>query len=294
MIKQDVNPPEVHEALCNGCERCVVVCPSFVLEMAEKKAKVFRGEWCIGCGHCGAVCPNRAIFQKGIVFESHPKGGKEPAVSPDVLELLLRERRSIRTYREEPVSREVLEKILDIGRYGPTGSNSQNVHYIVLTSQDQIEALRTMALRFYERVFSGVKHWPGRLLLSWLGGKRTVAYLLEILPKVAYFRKLTEEGKDRLFYHAPIVVLTHAESWDSSSSFNCSVALYHCSLKAHALGLGCCLNGFLVNAVNHDRRMKRWLGIPKDHRCFAAMVLGYPNVTYPNLVQREPPKVTWR
>ena len=28
-------------------------------------------------------------------------------------------------------------------------------------------------------------------------------------------------GEDRLFYHAPAVMIAHAESWDSSSSFNC-------------------------------------------------------------------------
>lgn len=293
-MKWKVNPPEVMESLCIGCERCVRVCPSFVLEMAEEKAKVLRGEWCIGCGHCGAVCPKGAIVQESIAFERHPKEGKEPAVTPDLLELLLRERRSIRVFTAEPVSKEILEEILDAGRYGPTGSNSQNVYYVVLISQDQIDVLRTMTLRFYERIFSRVKYWPGRFILSWLAGKRTVEYLQDTLPKADHFREQIKQGQDRLFYHAPAVILTHAESWDSSSSFNCSVALYHCSLKAHVLGLGCCLNGFLVNAVNHDRRIKSWLGIPRDHRCYAAMVLGYPNVKYPNLVQRQPPKVTWR
>jgi len=101
-------------------------------------------------------------------------------------------------------------------------------------------------------------------------------------------------GEDRLFYHAPAVMIAHAESWDSSSPFNCSVALYNCSLMAHTLKLGCCFNGFLVNAVNHDRKIKRWLGIPADHRCYSAMGLGYPNIKYERLVQRHPPKVMWR
>lgn len=279
---------------CVGCEHCVSVCPSFVLEMVGEKAKVLRGDWCIGCGHCGAVCPTGAIHQDGKGFEKHPKEGKEPAISPDLLTLLLRERRSIRNYTAEPVPKEMLKQILDAGRYAPTGSNSQNVHYIVLTSEDQINTLREMTLKFYEKIFSKVTHWPGRFLLSSLAGRKTVEYLQDMLPKADYFREQIKQGKDRLFYHAPVVLLTHAESWDSSSAFNCSVALYHCSLKAHTLGLGCCFNGFLVNAVNHDRRIKHWLDIPKDHRCYAAMALGYPRVKYPNLVQRQPPRVTWR
>ena len=101
-----------------------------------------------------------------------------------------------------------------------------------------------------------------------------------------------KQGKDRLFYHAPVVMLAHAESWDPSSSFNCSVALYHCSLMAHTLGLGCCFNGFLVNAVNHAPKIKRKLGIPADHQCYSAMTLGFPDMKYLRLVHRCPPNVT--
>lgn len=293
-MKREVNPPQVIEDHCIGCERCVAVCPSFVLEMSGEKSKVIRGEWCIGCGHCSAVCPGEAILYQGKLPEKHPRGGGVPAIPPNLVELLVREKRSIRNYAPEPVPKQILEKIFDAGRYGPTGSNSQNVHYVVLTSPDQIDRLREMTLRFYEKIFSRVEHWPGRFLLSLLAGKKTVEYLQDSLPKVAFFREQIEKGKDRLFYHAPAVIVTHAESWDSSSSFNCSVALYHCSLMAHALGLGCCFNGFLVNAVNHEPKIKRWLEIPADHRCYSAMAVGFPNVKYPNLVQRHPPKATWR
>ena len=293
-MKQEVNIPRIIETKCIGCERCVLVCPSFVLDMSGKKANVVRGEWCIGCGHCGAACPSEAILYDGMLFEKHPREGEGPAVSPEVLNLLIRERRSVRNYTAAPVPKQILEKILDAGRYAPTGSNSQNVHYVVLTSLDQIEELRKMTIGFYDKIFSRMKNWPGRLLLSLLAGKKTVEYLRDSLPKVMYFQEQINQGKDRLFFHAPVVIITHAESWDSSSSFNCSVALYNCSLMAHTLGLGCCFNGILVNAVNHGQKIKRWLSIPADHRCLSAMALGYPNVKYPGLVQRHPPKVRWR
>ena len=60
-----MDPPKVEESKCNGCELCVTVCPSFVLEMRNKKAEVVRGAWCIGCDHCGAVCPTEAILHNG-------------------------------------------------------------------------------------------------------------------------------------------------------------------------------------------------------------------------------------
>jgi nitroreductase/Pyruvate/2-oxoacid:ferredoxin oxidoreductase delta subunit len=291
MEKRQVIPPVVVTKDCIGCERCVTVCPSFVLDMIQGKSNVVRRDWCIGCGHCGAVCPTAAVLHGGICFEMHPKKGEAPAVSPEALELLLRERRSVRNYTPDSVPEEVLEKILEAGRYAPTGTNSQNVHYRVLNSSDRIEELGKMTIHFYEKVFSRARGRFGMLLLSLIASRRTAEYVRDSLPKVEYAKELMKQGKDRLFYHAPVVILAHAESWDPCSSFNCSVALYHCSLMAHTLGLGCCFNGFLSNAVNHASKIKKWLGIPSDHKCYAAMTLGYPNVKYLRLVRRDPPKM---
>ncbi len=291
MEKRKTNPPVVITKDCNGCERCVAVCPSFVLDMVEAKSEVVRGDWCIGCGHCGAVCPTGAILNEGICFDLHPKNGETPATSPEVLELLLRERRSIRNYTPDPVPEAVLNKILDVGRYAPTGTNSQNVHYVVLTSPDRVEKLQEMTIRFYDKIFSRARGRLGLLLFSLIAGRKTAEYLRDSLPKVEYANEQMKQGKDRLFYHAPVVILAHAESWDTCSSFNCSVALYHCSLMAHTLGLGCCFNGFLSNAVNHASRIRGWLGIPADHKCYSAITLGFPNVKYLRLVHRNPPKV---
>lgn len=291
MMNRRVNPPVVITEDCIGCERCAAICPGLVLEMNEAKAIVVRGEWCIGCGHCGAVCPTEAILPKGGALDKHPKKGEAPAMSPEVLEMLFRERRSVRRYIGASVPEEVLNKILDAGRYAPTGTNSQNVHYVVLKTPDTITALQKMTIRFYQKVFSRVRGRFGRLLLSLVAGRRMTKYLRESLPKVERRYEQMKQGKDPLFYHAPVVMLAHAESWDTNSSFNCSVALYHCSLMAHTLGLGCCFNGFLVNAVNQSHKMKAWLGIPTNHRCYSAMTLGFPDVKYLRLVHRDSPKV---
>ena len=223
----------------------------------------------------------------------HPTRGEAPATSPETLELLFRERRSVRIYTRDPVPKEILNRILAAGRYAPTGTNSQNVHYGVLNSPDRIAELKKMTINFYDKIFSRARGWLGMLLLSLIAGRRTAEFLRESLPKIDYAGEQMRQGKDRLFYHAPALILAHAESWDPCSSFNCSVALYHCSLMAHVLGMGACFNGFLVNAVNHAPKIKRWLRVPPDHKCYSAMTLGFPDVKYLRLVPRDPPRVRW-
>ena len=293
-MKPTVNLPTVLTDKCTGCGLCFEVCPSFVLEITRGKSWVARGDWCIGCGHCGAVCPEEAIIFSTPMIEKHPQPDVRPAASPETLELLLRERRSIRPYEKEPISEDVLRKILDVGRHAPTGNNSQNVRYVALQSPDEIDQLRKMTLSFYEKIFSRIKRPFGAFMLSLIAGRRVVESARESLPKMEHARKLIEQGKDCLFYHAPVVVVAHAESWDSCSAFNCSAALYNCSLMAQTLGIGCCFNGYLVIAINRDRRIKAWLNLPNDHRCFAAMTLGYQKIRFQALLERETPKVQWR
>ena len=50
----------IDETLCNGCGRCVAVCPSNTITMKGKKAWV-TGTLSLNCGHCQAVCPTGAV-----------------------------------------------------------------------------------------------------------------------------------------------------------------------------------------------------------------------------------------
>ena len=293
-MKRVYSPPEVIRKKCTGCGLCLEVCPSFVFELMDKKSRVVRGDWCIGCGQCGAVCPVQAILHEASASGKGPRPGAKPAIATDKLMLLLRERRSVRSYRHKPVPKKVLEQIIEAGRYAPTGSNSQNVHYLVLTATAQIDQLRTLTLSFYERIFTLVRNRVGVFLLGVFAGGKIVEKLKESIPKLEYAKELMDQGKDCLFYDAPAVMVVHAESWDTTSAFNGALALYNCSLMAHTLGVGCCFNGYLQGAINSSRRIKKWLGIPRNHRCFGAMTLGYQRVRYQRLVKRDPAKVAWR
>jgi nitroreductase/NAD-dependent dihydropyrimidine dehydrogenase PreA subunit len=294
MMRRPYSPPEVLVKKCTGCGLCIKACPSFVFEMTNKKSWVVRGEWCIGCGQCGTVCPEEAILHEASARGKGARLGSQPAITAERLMLLLRERRSVRNYRNKPVPKKQLEQILEAGRYAPTGSNSQNVRYLALTRPVEIDQLRQMAMAFYERIFKFARNRSGAFLLKILAGRRMVEELRESIPKIEHAKKLVDQGEDRLFYGAPAVMVVHAESWDTTSAFNCALALYSCSLMAHTLGIGCCFNGYLQGAANNSRRIKKWLGIPRDHQCFGAMTLGYPAIRYRRLVLRDPAKVKWR
>ena len=54
-------------ALCNGCGRCIAVCPHAVLAMVDQKAQIVDSEACMECGACSNNCETGAITVKAGV-----------------------------------------------------------------------------------------------------------------------------------------------------------------------------------------------------------------------------------
>ncbi|MCX6347899.1 MAG: nitroreductase family protein [Candidatus Aureabacteria bacterium] len=287
-------PPEIDITKCNGCGLCVKHCSAKVLGMRDKIVTVERKDFCFACGHCGAVCPTEAISHPEARVESHLTVGPGPAVNPDAVLKLLRERRSVRFYRPEPLPREMLEKIIEAGRYAPTGSNSQNVHYLVFTDPEEIAKLKEITVSFMEKSFRLIGNKIVAFYAGFIIGRKSVEFMQDYIPAAMSVIESTRKGEDRAFWNAPAVILVHAPAWDSSSAFNCSAAINYCALRAHSLGVGVCFNGFLENSAKHDPKLKKFLGLPKDHRCFGAMTMGYQEVKFRRLVERRQPSVEWR
>jgi len=280
---------------CTGCGLCVRTCPAFVLETQGDRVVVTRPEWCSQCGHCVAVCPADAVKDRYAKRNETPR--IDPAALPSAksLQQLFRYRRSVREYRDKPVSRRDLEKILEAGRYAPTPGNRQDVHLIVLNTPSEIVALRDRVFPSVERMFRVFKRRGMGAFLTAVMGRHHSEPLQEYIPVLELFRERWERhDDDRIFFKAPAIMIVHGLRWDDTVAAGCAFVLYQASLMAQTLNVGCCFNGFLQFSANNDRKVKEWLGIPWRHKCYGAMTLGYQKVKYRKGVRREPPKVIWR
>ncbi|MBM3300345.1 MAG: nitroreductase family protein [Deltaproteobacteria bacterium] len=287
--------PGVIAENCTGCALCAKACGSFVLEIHNGKASVVHGDRCVQCGHCVAVCPVDALEDRYAGAEDTPVFDPGRLPSDKSLFTFFRSRRSVRHYRRKPVSRKHLDRILDAGRYAPTAGNRQEVYHIVLTDQKEIQELCDMVFTSVLKMFKKFEKRAFFTLMSFLLGPANAKSLKNYVPLLELFHEKWERhGDDRIFYHAPAIILTHGPRWDDTVSFSCVAVLYQASLMAQSLNVGCCFNGFLQVASNTDGKIKKWLGIPSRHKCYGAMTLGYPKMKYRRLVRRDPPKVTWR
>ena len=72
-------------------------------------------------------------------------------------------RRSIRKFSADLISREKIYQVLDIGRYAPSGANTQPWTYIIVTDNQLKEKIREEAEKiereFHEKAPKNLKKW---------------------------------------------------------------------------------------------------------------------------------------
>jgi nitroreductase len=76
---------------------------------------------------------------------------EDDRISPEAVLALLRSRRSIRRYRPDPVPDEMVEGLLEAGRWAPSASNRQPWHFIVVRDPAILQEVAQHAAYFFIR-----------------------------------------------------------------------------------------------------------------------------------------------
>jgi nitroreductase/Pyruvate/2-oxoacid:ferredoxin oxidoreductase delta subunit len=269
---------EINEQTCTKCGLCAADCPVNVIMQNNggypEPHKIAEGA-CLRCGHCVAICPSGSFSHREMPVETCPPVQKELLPNQEQLKQLIRSRRSIRSYLDKPVPRELLTQAIEIGRYGPTGHNNQTVNWLVI--DNPIEVKRITALGF---------DWMGWVITN---QARLASYFG--FPQMV---KDYENGVDKFLRNAPVVVMTHARKENSVANIDCVSAMAYFDLAARNLDLGCCWAGFLQIAATSFPPMIEALNIPENNRIYGSMMVGYQRYKYYRLPERQPPRITWR
>ncbi len=269
---------EVDKKTCAGDGKCVELCPMHILKMNEAKVPEFvpgGGETCINCGHCFAFCPRGSISLSTMDVKDAVRLDYAKLPYPEQVERLLKGRRSIRTYKDEPVTKEQIEKLLDIARYAPSGINRQPVSWAVVTGKDKIQEL------------SG-------LIVEW------IRELLEAKNQMALsFRfdrlvKAWESGEDLICRKAPCIVIAYGIKDDPMVPQSCTIAATYLELAAFGFGLGACWAGYVNMAINMSEKVRKFVGLSSHATCGAVMMIGHPKYRYSRIPLRNPAQVSWK
>jgi nitroreductase/NAD-dependent dihydropyrimidine dehydrogenase PreA subunit len=264
------------------CKRdgiCARVCPIGIIEftndngvpMPAKDAETL----CINCGHCVAACPHSALSHRAMTPEACMPVLKNLFPTAEQAEQLLKSRRSIRVYEEKAVDRKLLERLVDVARFAPSGVNSQPVEWLIIHTSSEVQRLAGCVIDWMRSMIKERPQFAAALHME-----RTV--------------KNWESGMDTICRKAPHVIVTHASKDNPMAASSCPIALAHLELAAHAVGLGACWAGYFDAAARFWPAMRKELGLPEGHVSYGAMMVGYPKFSYYRIPKRNEARIAWR
>ncbi len=272
--------PEVNEEACILCGQCVQACSFEVMKLRKRSAQPRGIGECIICGQCVAVCPQNAISHPAIPEERISELPATAAVSYEELVALLSQRRSIRRYRDEEVSDELILELIAAAVMAPSGHNQQSWQFIAIKDPAELAAVRDAAAAFYSGLLAALEDPQIRQGMVAEMGEAGVAGLDEIAPAVKLILRAHERGEDRMIWGAPVLLLAHAPANDPTGAESTHYAVGNLMLAAVSKGLGTCAIGFLTVPAGFSAELREALHVPEGQTLHAALALGWPDVTY--------------
>lgn len=263
---------------CNRDGICAAVCPIMIIQLkneADVPEMVPGGEdMCIRCGHCVAVCPHGAMNHQSMGAADCPPVKKEWRLSPEQTEHFLRNRRSIRVYKDKPVDRDTLVRMIEIARYAPSGHNMQPVKWKIVYEREDVHNLA-----------GHVIDWMRSLIEE----KSPMVEMMHLDRVVAGW----EFGIDAINRNAPHLVIAHGNKKDPTAQAACTIALAYLELAGTGFDIGACWAGFFTAAALFWPPLQEALALTEDHIVNGALMIGYPKFNYQRLPLRNEPEISW-
>jgi ferredoxin len=286
----------VDSETCTGDGICVEVCPENALELVNEVAATVesRAGSCILCGQCVAVCPTESLRMPRLPLEDFQRLNERPFGYHEFFEFL-RLRRSVRSFKERPVERDVIEKILEAAATAPMGLPPHTTEVVVIEQRNELDRLLAELVKHYQVMVKRFSSPVGRLMVRLFAGAENYGMLKNHVIEVAELANeiYRKDGGDRYMYHAPVLMLFHANRWGLSYEENAHLVCDHAMLAAVSLGLGTTIIGMIPPVVDRSQELRERYGIPKENRVVTSVILGYPKYRYRQGIRRDLAGVTY-
>lgn len=168
---------------------------------------------------------------------------------------IFKSRRSIRSYKEEPIRREELEAILEAGSYAPSGGNNQTTHRIVILNAEVRKELQVLV----QQEFAKMELQEG------------------MYKSLQHSIALSKKGNYRYDFDAPVLIITANKKGYGNAIADSACMLENMMLKATQLHVGSCwinqLHWLDENPVMREKLIS--LGLGEDETVTGGLALGY-------------------
>jgi nitroreductase/NAD-dependent dihydropyrimidine dehydrogenase PreA subunit len=270
----------IDESKCVACGECAAICHEHCITLSDD-VPVISYDLCSTCTQCIAICPSRALSWNG--FQPAPYDSTRLPSSQQMDELL-RERRTIRSFQDRGIERQLLEEIVGCGILAPT--NNYALRAIIVDDRELIDELERIVLRVTGLIYRTV--FKPRLVFNLI---RMVTPAMDPKDKVKIEETL-ERGSTLASIPAAAVFIV-GDRRTALSESSAQYALYNMILYAQSKGIGSCLRGTGQIFLDRSRAARARLGLSRHERIFGTLLLGYPAVRFRNKVMGKALPIQW-
>ena len=192
---------------------------------------------------------------------------EETYILADAAMKVIQDRRSVRSFTEEPVSDKDLDLILEAARQAPSGENAQPWRFIIVKDETMRKKMGAIAGGGSSRRFTA-EYVTQKM-------QERFANLQDEEKKKAAFQKLTSGQVSAFMADAPvnIVVCGKKDVWDVP--YDTSAAIENMLLMITALGLGACWVIAPCIDIRDEERIKELLDIPEGFKAISILSVGH-------------------
>ena len=155
----------------------------------------------------------------------------------------IKNRRSIRKYKEDSIPHELIEEIVDTARFAPSWKNTQIARYILVEDAQKREKIASDCVLDFTYNANTLSHAPALVALTMVTGRSG----------------FERDGS----YSSPL-----EGHWQS---FDAGIAAQTFCLAAHALGLGTVIMG-----IYDPDKVAKVLSVPEGQTVAALIAIGHP------------------
>ena len=182
----------------------------------------------------------------------------------------IKNRRCVRDYKDDMISDEDIEFLINCARYAPSGFNLQPWKFMVITNK---EIMREISER------------SKKALIPMLAPIKKSSKKIE-----DFITFLSTEGT-YMFYNAPVLIVIFGNENALTTDYDCAMAAQNMMLAAHSRGIGSCWIGGVSPSFADENFLKE-LGAPEGYRVIAPLVFGYSR-SETEMPEKFEPEVTW-
>jgi nitroreductase len=209
---------------------------------------------------------------------------KSQLPSGEMLEELLKQRRTVRFFKDVKLDRELVEEIIGFGIYSPT--NNYELRAIVVDNVESILELDKVVMQFVKRIYS--------LFFKY----KFVFNLIKSLTPIA-------SPKDKVKMESAIMRNTNYTSLPSTiiliigdkrtalSVESAQFSLYNMILMAQVNGIGSRLKGTGQIILDRYKKARKILGLNRHEHILGMLELGISDVCFRNKVEGKTFPIQW-